>query len=140
MGLPRSARHLLHQALDKVRRLRHPVGAAGTARPRDFRAPSHRCGLNTQTIKNNAWRRAMLGVRLLSSCAKNESTFSKRRNENGSNTNSADEDGNIYYFNGALNFSKCACSGRWTFTGGGRIKGSAGLSPVCVLESWAKSD
>lgn len=77
-------------------------------------APSHG-GLNTQTIKNNAWRRATLGIMLLSFCARNESTFSKRRNRNGSNANSADEDGNFYYFNGALNFPKCAYSGPLDF-------------------------
>lgn len=72
-------------------------------------------------------------------CARTESTFSKRRNWKGSNTNSADEDGDIYDFTGALNFPTCPSPGPVDgFPVCGRTKRSAGLLPVGALQSWVK--
>lgn len=98
------------RAPDQVLLLRHPVGAAGTARPCEPSA-SRACGSSPRQLRTKPGDESMLVSGCSHSCARNEATFSKRRNQNGSNTHSADEDGNIYYFSGALNFPECPCAG-----------------------------
>lgn len=74
-------------------------------------AASRACGSSPRQLRTKPGDESMLVSGCSHSCARNEATFSKRRNQNGSNTHSADEDGNIYYFSGALNFPECPCAG-----------------------------
>lgn len=74
-------------------------------------AAARACGSSPRQLRTMPGEESMLVSGCSQACARNEATFSKRRNQNGSNTRSADEDGNVYYFSGALNFPGCPCSG-----------------------------